>query len=254
MSEIVRPFLAGNWKMNHGPAEAEAFFERFLELWPSRSDRTVAFFPPALSFSAARAATAQRSDLKLGVQNVHGERSGAFTGEISAPMAAEAGAGFVLVGHSERRHLFGESVAETVRKTRAVLDAGMVPVLCVGETLEERRADRARDVVDDQLGPVLAELTDPDGARFVVAYEPVWAIGTGVNATPDDAGAMHRFIRERLVARFAAGGEAIPILYGGSVKPENAAELLAQDGIDGVLVGGASLDPAGFAAICAAAG
>jgi triosephosphate isomerase (TIM) len=173
---------------------------------------------------------------------------------VSVPMAAEAGAAFVLVGHSERRHVFGESVADTVRKVRAVLNGGLMPMLCVGETLEERRAQRAEAVVDDQLAPALAELQDGEAERLVIAYEPVWAIGTGVNATPADAGAMHRFIRGRLNARFGSAGSSIPILYGGSVKPDNAAQLLAEDGVDGVLVGGASLDPAGFAAICAAAG
>jgi triosephosphate isomerase (TIM) len=254
MSGIRRPFLAGNWKMNLGPSEARDFMARFLELWPAREDRTVAFFPPALSFAAAREAAAARPDLGLGVQNVHAERSGAFTGEVSAPMAADAGARFVLVGHSERRHVFGESVADTVRKTRAVLSAGLAPVVCVGEKLDERQAGRAEAVVDEQLGPVMAEVQDDEAARLVLAYEPVWAIGTGVTATPQDAGAMHRFIRRRLVERFGQAGARIPVLYGGSVKAENAAELLAQEGVDGVLVGGASLDPAGFAAICAAAG
>jgi triosephosphate isomerase (TIM) len=254
MSRVVAPVLAGNWKMNLGPAEAQAFFARFLELCPARGERTVAFFPPALSFSAALAATAARRDVQLGVQNVHPEPAGAFTGELSAPMAAEAGASFVLVGHSERRHLFGETIADTVRKTRAVLQAGLVPMLCVGEQIDERRAGRAEAVVDDQLAPVLAELADHEAALLVVAYEPVWAIGTGVNATPADAAAMHRFIHGRLQLRFGGAAAAIPVLYGGSVKPDNAGELLAQEGVDGVLVGGASLDPAGFAAICAAAG
>jgi triosephosphate isomerase len=254
MSAVARPVLAGNWKMNLGPAEAAAFFDRFLALWSPRDDRTVAFFPAALSFAAAREALAGRPDVRLGVQNVHFEQSGAFTGELSVPMAAGAGAAFVLVGHSERRHVFGESTADTVKKVRAVLNGGLVPLLCVGETLEERRAGRAEAVVDEQLAPALAELQDGEAERLVIAYEPVWAIGTGVNATPADAGAMHRFIRDRLARRFAASGASIPILYGGSVKPDNAAELLAEDGVDGVLVGGASLDPAGFAAICAAAG
>jgi len=254
MSRIQRPVLAGNWKMNLGPSGAREFFDRFLAQWQPRDDATVLFFPTALTFAAARDAAAARPDVRLGVQNVHFERSGAFTGEISAPIAADAGADFVLVGHSERRHVFGETVADTVRKVRAVLEAGLLPMLCVGETIEERRGERAESVVRDQLAPVLEDLSDAEAERLAVAYEPVWAIGTGVTATPQDAGAMHRFVRGLLVERFGEAGRGVPILYGGSVKPDNAAELLAVDDVDGVLVGGASLDPAGFAAICAAAG
>ena len=248
------PVLAGNWKMNLGPAAAARFFDDFLARHPSRDDATVLVFPPAISFAAARQALKGRADVRLGVQNVHWEAGGAFTGELSVPMAAEAGAEYVLIGHSERRHVFGESVAQTVRKVRAVLDGGLVPLLCVGETLDERRAGRAEAVVEGQLVPVLATLTREETARLVVAYEPVWAIGTGETASPADADSMHRAVRARLAAACGPeGARAIPILYGGSVKPENAAELLAQPEVDGVLVGGASLDPAGFAAICAAA-
>jgi triosephosphate isomerase (TIM) len=254
MSGIQRPVLAGNWKMNLGPSQAREFFYRFLALWTPRDDATVLFFPPALSFAAAREATGPRPDVRLGVQNVHHEKSGAFTGETSAGIAADAGAEFVLVGHSERRHVFGESVADTVRKVRAVLEAGLLPMLCVGETIEERRAGRAEAVVQEQLAAVLSDLRDAEGERLAVAYEPVWAIGTGVTATPQDAGDMHRFVRALLLQRFGEAGRTVPILYGGSVKPDNAAELLAVPDVDGVLVGGASLDPAGFAAICAAAG
>jgi triosephosphate isomerase (TIM) len=190
----------------------------------------------------------------FGVQNVHADASGAFTGEVSAPMASEAGAQMVLVGHSERRHIFGETIEDTVRKTRAVLDSGLGAVVCVGETLDQRRADRAETVVAEQLLPVL-QLIDRDSAdRLLVAYEPVWAIGTGVTATPADAGAMHSFIRDQLTATLGDAARGIPILYGGSVKPENASELLAVADVDGVLVGGASLDPVGFATICAAGG
>jgi triosephosphate isomerase len=247
------PVLAGNWKMNLGPAAAARFFADFLARHPARDDATVLFFPPAISFSAAREALRGRPDVRLGVQNVYWEESGAFTGELSATMAAEAGAEYVLIGHSERRHVFGETVTQTVRKVRAVLDGGLVPLLCVGETLDERRAGRAEAVVEGQLVPVLATLTRDETARLVVAYEPVWAIGTGETASPADADSMHRAVRARLASACGPeGARAIPILYGGSVKPENAAELLAQPEVDGVLVGGASLDPAGFAAICAA--
>jgi triosephosphate isomerase len=247
------PVLAGNWKMNVGPTETARFFEAFLAAHPARADATVLFFPPAVSLAAARAALRERTDVRLGVQNVYWEAAGAFTGELSVPMAADAGAEYVLVGHSERRHVFGETVPQTVRKVRAVLDGGLVPVLCVGETIEERRSGRAEAVVDAQLVPVLGTLTREEAARLLVAYEPVWAIGTGETASPADADAMHRAARARLASAYGAeAARAIPVLYGGSVKPENARELLAQPEVDGVLVGGASIDPRGFAAICAA--
>jgi triosephosphate isomerase len=250
-----KPVLAGNWKMNHGPSETARFFADFLPLLEPADDRSVVFFPPAISFAAAREALQGRPDVRLGVQNVYWERSGAFTGELSVGMAKDAGADLVLIGHSERRHVFGETSDETARKVRAVLEAGLTPVLCVGETIEERRADRAEAVVAEQLAPVLDILSAAEIGELVVAYEPVWAIGTGVTATPGDAAAMHRAVRERLAAAFGeAAADAVPVLYGGSVKPDNAAELMSQPGVDGVLVGGASLDAAGFAAICRATG
>jgi triosephosphate isomerase len=252
---LARPVLAGNWKMNKGPGETTRFFAEFLDAWMPREDRTVVFFPPALSLAAAADAAQDRPDVLLGVQNVHWERSGAFTGEVSAPMAAGAGARLVLVGHSERRHVFGETDGETASKVRAVLDADLTAVLCVGETLDERRAGQAESVVRRQLGAVLPSVAPGEVERFVVAYEPVWAIGTGETASPADAGAMHRVCRDALAEAFGAeAAEAVPVLYGGSVKPDNAGALLAQPGVDGVLVGGASLDPAGFAAICGAGG
>jgi triosephosphate isomerase len=251
---LPRPVMAGNWKMNKGPAETAAFFAEFLAAWQPRADRTVVFFPPAVSLAAAVAATEARDDVRLGVQNVHWQASGAFTGETSVAMAADAGAELVLVGHSERRHLFGETDDETARKVRAVLDGGLLPVLCVGETIEERRAGDAEAVVRRQLGAVLPGLSAAEAGRLLLAYEPVWAIGTGETASPADAGAMHRVCRDALSAAFGAeAAGAVPVLYGGSVKPDNAAELLAEPGVDGVLVGGASLDAAGFASICGAA-
>ena len=255
MSAPLKPVLAGNWKMNLGPSEAARFFDEFLAVWQPRDDRSVVFFPPAVSLAAAREAiqSRHRGDVRLGVQNVHWERGGAFTGETSAAMAADAGAELVLVGHSERRWVFGETIDDTVKKVRAVLDAGLVPVLCVGEQIDERRAGRAEDVVEAQLTAVVRTLSSDEARSLVVAYEPVWAIGTGVNATPRDAGAMHGYIRRELAAAYGHElSSSVPILYGGSVKPENAAELLAVEGVDGVLVGGASLDPHGFARICGA--
>jgi triosephosphate isomerase len=255
VSAPPRPVLAGNWKMNHGPSETARFFADFLAMHAPADDRTVVFFPPAISFAAAKEATQGRPDVRLGVQNVHWEASGAFTGELSVGMAKDAGAELVLVGHSERRHVFGETSAETAKKVRAVLAGGLTPVLCVGETIEERRAERAEEVVAEQLAPVLEILAAGESGELVVAYEPVWAIGTGVTATPQDAAAMHAAVRARLAQSFGEeAADAVPILYGGSVKADNAAELMSQPGVDGVLVGGASLDPGGFAAICRAAG
>jgi triosephosphate isomerase (TIM) len=251
--KTVKPVIAGNWKMHKSPEEASAFFREFLTLHDVRQDRSVLFFPTALALQAAHEAVGAREDIGLGVQNVFWETAGAYTGEISAPLARAAGASHVLVGHSERRHVFGETIADTGRKLSASLDAGMIPVLCVGELLDERRASRAEVVVGEQLDGALEGLPADRVAGILVAYEPVWAIGTGETASPDDAAAMHGFIRQRLTDRYgsATAGD-IPVLYGGSVKPDNAAELLAAPEVNGLLVGGASLDPSGFARICAA--
>jgi triosephosphate isomerase (TIM) len=250
---VRRPVIAGNWKMHKGPQEATSFFRDFLKAYDARTDATIIFFPPALSLAAARAALDGRDDVQLGVQNVHWETTGAFTGEISAVMASQAGAHFVLAGHSERRHVFGEKDQDVGKKAAAALGAGMVPVACVGETLDEREAGQLEEVLLRQLDAVLDALPGDAGPSLVVAYEPVWAIGTGHNATPADASEAHGIIRARLAARYGSEvAEALPILYGGSVKPGNAGELLAAEGVDGLLVGGASLEAAGFAEICAA--
>jgi triosephosphate isomerase (TIM) len=250
---IRKPVLAGNWKMHKSPAETREFFAAFLELYGERADRSVIFFPPAVSLAAAIEGTHSRSDVELGVQNIYWEPSGAYTGEISAPLAAAAGARYSLIGHSERRHVFGESIEDTRRKTLAALAAGLLPVLCVGETIEERRAARAETVVAEQLDGVLPSVDDQQISSLLIAYEPVWAIGTGETASPDDAAQMHRAVRQNLRHRFGeAPAAAIPILYGGSVKPDNVQQLLAADQVDGVLVGGASLDAAGFSRICTA--
>jgi triosephosphate isomerase (TIM) len=250
--------VAGNWKMNHGPDEARAFAEA-LDL-PASDDLDVVLFPPSLSLLALRESLeAKDAPVALGVQHVHYEKSGAFTGELSAGMAAEAGARYALVGHSERRHIFGETDDQVRRKVHAVLEAGLVPVLCVGETVGERKAGRLEEVLARQLGAVVSpdaiqERMDA-GQALIVAYEPVWAIGTGETATPDDASQAHRFLRGRLREWTSAETAArTPILYGGSVKPENAAELLSAPEVDGVLVGGASLDPDSFTRIVAAVG
>lgn len=243
--------IAGNWKMHRGPKETEAFFAAFE---PAPSDDELIVFPPALSVVAAVRCPDRNPRVRIGVQNIHWEDSGAFTGEISASMAAEAGATFTLVGHSERRHVFGETDEDVARKIAAALRHGLVPVVCLGETLEERRAGRVDDVILRQLDAALGPLAGSEG-RFLVAYEPVWAIGTGETATPSDASSAHGTLRGRLRERIGAErARRVPILYGGSVKPANAAELLAAPEVDGVLVGGASLDPASFAEIAAAGG
>jgi len=242
--------IAGNWKMNLGPVAARAFFERF-HADDVPEEHEILVFPPAISIGAAMQARPAR--VAVGVQNLHWEDAGAFTGEISAPMAAEAGATLALVGHSERRHVFGETDEQVRLKVEAALRAGLTPVVCVGETLEERRAGQVDEVIVRQLGAVLPVLGQ-HGARFLVAYEPVWAIGTGETATPEDASAAHATLRACLEdAAGVAGAERVPILYGGSVKSSNAAELLAAPDVDGVLVGGASLDPEEFHRIALAA-
>ena len=245
-----RPVLAANWKMNHGPTEAAKFLDVFLARYPARDDRTVIVFPPALTFAAVKAQTKSRSDIRLGVQNVHTAEKGAFTGELSAPIAADAGAEFVLVGHSERRHVFGETDAQAAQKCARVAAASMTPVLCVGELLEQRERGETERVVLEQLRTGISMLAPAAVRSMIIAYEPVWAIGTGRTATPDNATAVHRVIREALGTSVGAGALDIPILYGGSVNAGNAAALLAADQVDGLLVGGASLEAETWAKIC----
>ena len=249
---MQRPVLAANWKMNHGPTEARAFMQAYLAQAPRRSDRTVIFFPSALAFNAVADACRNRPDILLGVQNIHGEEKGAFTGETSAAMARDAGARLVLVGHSERRHVFGETDAMQARKCAAAVRAGLIPVLCVGELMAQREAGQAQAVVLEQLRAGLEPLDAAQVASMLVAYEPVWAIGTGKTATPEDASGMHAVIRAHLQERLGDRAKAVPILYGGSANRGNAATLLAAPEIDGLLVGGASLDADGWSAIVAA--
>lgn len=252
MATHTRPVMAGNWKMNLGPTAAAEFVRTFLSLHAARPDRTVLLFPPALSLAAVRAGLAGRDDIRVGVQNIHAEEKGAFTGENSAVIAADAGAGYVLVGHSERRHVFGETDAEVARKCAKAIEHGLVPVLCVGEKIEQRERGETEQVVLHQLRAGLSAMSHEQVLGAIVAYEPVWAIGTGRTATPEDAATVHRVIRAALVDMVGPGAAEIPILYGGSVTPANAASLLGADQVDGVLVGGASLDPTGWAGICAA--
>src|SRR4051794_33047066 len=246
-----RPIFAANWKMNHGPSDARAFLGSFLHYYPRQRerDRTVIFFPPALTLPAVAEALRDRPDILVGVQNIHHEDKGAFTGENSAPIARDAGARLVLVGHSERRHLFGETDEETAKKCAAAFRAGLTPMLCVGETLAERERGETEAVVLRQLRAGLAQVEHEKLGTVLVAYEPVWAIGTGKTATPEDASAVHKVLRAALRELAGERGVAIPILYGGSVNRGNAQALLAAPEVDGVLVGGASLDADAWSSI-----
>lgn len=253
---VQRPVLAANWKMFKGPESTREFLGAFLRAYPRHGDRSVVFFPASISLSAFLEGRAGRDDLEVGIQDVHTEVEGAFTGAVSAAMAAEAGLGWGLAGHSERRRDFGDDDATVGAKLCRLLEAGLRPILCVGETLEERRAGLLEDVLARQVESVLGVLGASEGLSWedrVLAYEPVWAIGTGETATPGDAAEAHGLIRKVLsdhaTEEWAVG---TTILYGGSVNPGNIEALLEASGVDGVLVGGASLDPDSFAKICLA--
>jgi triosephosphate isomerase len=237
--------FAANWKMNHGPAEAREFAKKFLSLTSPVEGRSLWFYPPVVSLAALSQAMQGRPDIRVGAQNAHWELKGAFTGEVSIPMVMEAGARILLAGHSERRYLFGETDEQVAKKARAALASGITPLVCVGETLAERDGGRTEQVIVRQLGALLAVLQLADWSRLVLAYEPVWAIGTGKNATPDDAAQIHELIRMELGRNSVSG--RVPILYGGSVNAGNVASLLTRPQLDGVLVGGASLDAEGWA-------
>jgi triosephosphate isomerase len=241
--------FAANWKMHTGPDEARTFLETFLASAPPKAGRELWFFPSAVSVEAVAKGVAGRSDIRVGAQDVHWEPKGAFTGATSIPLARAAGATGALVGHSERRHVFGETDAETAKKVRALLVAGTTPMLCVGEKLEQREAGETDAVCARQLRTALEGLTPQELARVIIAYEPVWAIGTGKNATPTDAAAAHQAIRGVLAGLGLK--ERATVLYGGSVNAGNIQALLAESELDGVLVGGASLDAKGWAGIVA---
>ena len=246
---MKKPVFAANWKMNLGPQEARAYLKTFLELYPPDQDRTVIFFTPAISLVVAGYALRERPDIQLGIQNIHWEEKGAFTGENGATMARDAGATIALVGHSERRHTFGEGDEITARKCAAAFKAGLTVLLCVGEKIEERDRNTTQAVVLRQLKAGISRLTPAQVAQIAVAYEPVWAIGTGRTATPEDATAVHTAIRRTLRDVVANKNTEIPILYGGSVSKTNAESLLRAPEVDGLLVGGASLDPGIWAEI-----
>jgi triosephosphate isomerase len=241
MNEGRKPYIAGNWKMNLDRSRALDLIKTIKGRLGDGTDREVAVFTPSV-YLADVSAVAQGSPLGIGAQNMWYERSGAFTGEISGEMLREVGADRVLIGHSERRHVFGEPDEWMARKVRAALDFALLPVLCVGETLDERRGNRTERVVKKQLEAGLGSIRPEEARRTTIAYEPVWAIGTGETATPDQAAEIHAFIRKWIQQRLGAeASQAMRILYGGSVTPDNVKALMAVEDIDGVLVGGASL-------------
>jgi triosephosphate isomerase len=252
MPEVRRPLVAANWKMNKTRAEAASFFAAFLPAVADVDAAELVVCPPftALATAVDRCAG---SPVRVAGQNANAEPSGAFTGEVSMPMLAEAGAWGVILGHSERRGLFGETDEALAAKLPAALEAGLTPILCVGESEAERDSGEMKAVLDRQLSADLAGIGAAALADVVVAYEPIWAIGTGRNATPEQAQEAVAFCRSVIAAIDGDAAEAVRILYGGSMKPGNAPELMAQPDVDGGLVGGASLDPDDFAAIARAA-
>lgn len=251
------PLIAGNWKMNLNRAEATALAGAIVQALGADAaqykNAEVALCPPSVYLDAV-AQTLQGSQVTLGAQNMYHEKNGAYTGEVSAAMLRDVGCKYVVLGHSERRHILGESNQDVNRKVLAALEAGLSPIVCVGETLQQREAGQTTDVVWEQFFGSLAGVSAEQMTRVVIAYEPVWAIGTGKTATPEQAEAVHADLRRILEIRYnAQTAQAVRIQYGGSVKPENARELLSQPNIDGALVGGASLEAEKFLGIIAAA-
>jgi triosephosphate isomerase (TIM) len=247
MNPSRRPLIAGNWKMHHGgPSGVELAGE--VARLARDAPRVDVIVAPPFTALAACAHECDGSHVEIAAQNFYAEANGAFTGEISATMLLEAGCRWVIVGHSERRQLFGETDAIVARKVRAALKAGLLPIACVGETLEERESGRTIDVVERQVRAILGTLAESD-RDAAIAYEPVWAIGTGKTAGPAEAQEVHAAIRALLAQSSAALAARTRILYGGSVKPDSARALLAESDVDGALVGGASLDKASFGSI-----
>ena len=248
-----RTLVAGNWKLNGSKQNTKDLIEGILQGMSAVKNADVAVCPPFVYIPQAAELLAS-SGVALGAQNCSQHSSGAYTGEIAAPMLKEFGCKYVILGHSERRSIYNESNDEIVQKFIAVKSAGLIPILCVGELLTEREAGKTEAVVAEQLDAVLNVAGIEQIENSVIAYEPVWAIGTGVTATPEQAQEVHAFIRHRLATKNATIAEKTQILYGGSVKPDNAAELFAKSDIDGGLIGGASLEADSFLGICKATG
>ncbi|MBP2655241.1 MAG: tpiA [Firmicutes bacterium] len=243
-----KPILAGNWKMHKTVAEALVFISELSKLIDGAGNAEVVVCPPFTALYPAKELT--KGAIKLGAQNMHWEKQGAFTGEVSPLMLKEAGCEYVIIGHSERRQFFAETDASVNNKLKAAFAYDLTPIMCVGETLAEREAGDTETVVEGQVKQGLSGLTAKQVAAMVIAYEPIWAIGTGRTASSDDANAVCAFIRRTITTLFGSGcSEAVRIQYGGSVKPENISELMGKSDIDGALVGGASLEPGTFAKI-----
>lgn len=250
MDFMRKKIIAANWKMNMTLRESDSFLDSFLLELEEEKRVDMVIVPPFTALARVSERLNKVSNVRLGAQNMHSEKSGAYTGEISAEMLRELFVRFVVLGHSERRSLFGETDAIVNRKTKAALEATLKPIVCIGETLAERDAGQVEAVLERQLRGSLDGIESKDLSDIVIAYEPVWAIGTGRTATPEQAQAAHAFVRAILASMSdAATAEKIRIQYGGSVKPANTAELMSQPDIDGALVGGASLDPRAFSEI-----
>jgi triosephosphate isomerase (TIM) len=247
-----RPYLAANWKMQKTVPETEEFLDRFLGEIGDLANADIVICPPFTALAAA-VERCRRSPVRIAAQNMHEASSGAYTGEISVSMLTSIGVGAVILGHSERRALFAETDEALARKLVAAIEAELQPILCVGESESEREEGVTEDVLRRQLEADLESVPEEHLPGIVIAYEPVWAIGTGKTASPEQAEEAIAFVRSVVAERDSKAAEQVRILYGGSVKPDNAAELLGREEIDGALVGGASLEPADFLAICQAA-
>jgi triosephosphate isomerase len=249
LNAMRKPILAGNWKMYKTPAETRGFLEKLAPIVAGAAHAEVVVCPPFIDLAAAVEA-ARGTNIEIGAQDVFWLQEGAYTGEVSAPMLAAAGCRWVILGHSERRQYFGETDETVLKKTVAALESGLKPIVCVGEKLDERESGSTEAVVAAQFAGSLGKLDGDQFARVAIAYEPVWAIGTGKTATPEIAADAHRFLRAQIRGKFGNElAEECRILYGGSVKPDNIKGLMAQEELDGALVGGASLDAASFGAI-----
>ncbi len=249
MNEKRKPIIAGNWKMNKTTVDASELAEKLIALVSSVKDRDIVLAPPFTSLEAV-SETIRGTNIDLSAQNMHWEDKGAFTGEISAEMLLDLGCKYVIIGHSERRQYFGETDETVNKKVKQALKKGLLPIMCVGETLAEREAGKLNEIISRQAAGGLMDISFDDMKKVVIAYEPVWAIGTGKTATPEQANEVHELIRKKVQSLYNAEiAEGLRIQYGGSVTPDNVSQLMAKPDIDGALVGGASLKPESFAAL-----
>lgn len=248
---VSRKLVAGNWKMNLNKQEAQILVSEICGMLSDEvsAEVTVILFPPFPYLMMAGNLAAAEPRLKIGAQSCSAEKSGAFTGEVSADMLASCGVSYVLAGHSERRSMYGESDEIVAKKVLRILDAGLIPVFCCGESLQERESGNHFNIVEQQLNVVLSQLNESSFKKLVVAYEPVWAIGTGKTATAEQAGEMHSFIRKKLTEKFGVVADQTTLLYGGSCNEKNASELFNVKDVDGGLIGGASLKSRSFVEI-----